>query len=142
VSEQSEYSWLTRDAEEELLPTCERLGLGFIPYFPLASGLLTGKYARGVPAPEGSRLSQSWAANRLLSDERLAIVESLATFARSRGHSVLDLAISWLLQRPVVASVIAGATTPAQVRANVNAASWRLTSADLSEIDQSFVLGS
>jgi aryl-alcohol dehydrogenase-like predicted oxidoreductase len=127
---------LHREPEREVLGACERLGLAFLPYFPLASGLLTGKYSRGVPVPAGSRLSAAWAANRFLTDEKFTMVEGLTRFAQSRGHSLLDLAISWLLHRPVVASVIAGATSPEQVRANLQAASWRLTEADLAEIDR------
>jgi aryl-alcohol dehydrogenase-like predicted oxidoreductase len=136
VSVQNEYSLVHREAEAEVLPECERLGLAFIPFFPLASGLLTGKYQRGTPPPEGTRLSQSWAANRFLSDERLALVEALGRFAESRGHSILELAMSWTAHRGVVASVIAGATTPEQVRANADAARWLLTDSDLDEIDR------
>jgi aryl-alcohol dehydrogenase-like predicted oxidoreductase len=136
VSVQNEYSLLQREPEAEVLPECERLGLAFIPFFPLASGLLTGKYQRGTPPPEGTRLSQSWAAGRFLSDERLAVVEALSRFAAARGHSVLELAMSWTAHRPIVASVIAGATTPEQVHANARAAGWKLTAADLAEIDR------
>ena len=135
VSVQNELSLLNRDAEREVLPACEQLGLAFLPYFPLASGLLTGKYARGEAVPDGSRLSLNWAASRFLTDERLATVEALAAWARSRDRSVLDLAMSWLASYRVVASVIAGATTPEQVRANATAAGWQLTAADLAEID-------
>jgi aryl-alcohol dehydrogenase-like predicted oxidoreductase len=136
VSVQNEYSLLHREPEREVLPESERLGLAFIPFFPLASGLLTGKYKRGIPPPEGTRLSQSWAASRFLSDERLTLVESLARLAESRGHSLLELAMSWTAHRPVVASVIAGATTPEQVRANAQAAGWKLTESDLADIDR------
>ena len=136
VSVQNEYSLLHREPEREVLAACERLGVAFLPFFPLASGLLTGKYSRGVPAPAGTRLSHAWAATRFLTDDRLERVEALRRFAESRGHSVLELAVSWLLRRPVVASVIAGATSPEQVRANVQAASWRLTDRDLAEIDR------
>jgi aryl-alcohol dehydrogenase-like predicted oxidoreductase len=136
VSVQNEYSLLHREPEREVLAACERLGVAFLPFFPLASGLLTGKYSRGVPAPAGTRLSHAWAATRFLTDDRLERVEALRRFAESRGHSVLELAVSWLLRRPVVASVIAGATSPEQVRANVQAISWRLTDRDLAEIDR------
>jgi aryl-alcohol dehydrogenase-like predicted oxidoreductase len=136
VSEQSEYSLLHREPEREVLAECERLGIAFLPYFPLACGLLTGKYSPGVAAPPGTRLSHAWAANRFLTDDRLERVEALRRFAESRDHSVLELAVSWLLRRPVVASVIAGATSPEQVRANVQAASWRLTDRELAEIDR------
>jgi aryl-alcohol dehydrogenase-like predicted oxidoreductase len=135
VSVQNEYSLLNRDVEREVLPECGRLGLAFLPYFPLASGLLTGKYAAGAPAPDGSRLSQSWAASRFLSDEKLATVAALAAWARVRGHTILELAVSWLASHQAVASVIAGATSPEQVRANASAAGWRLTETDRTEID-------
>ena len=129
VSEQSEYSWLAREAEDELLPACERLGIGFIPYFPLASGLLTGKYRRGEPAPEGTRLS-----GRSLDDGRLSKVERLEAFARERGIRLLDVAIGGLLGRPAVVSVIAGATSPEQVRANAAAGAWEPKADDLAAL--------
>jgi aryl-alcohol dehydrogenase-like predicted oxidoreductase len=122
VSEQSEYSWLVRDAEERLLPVCERLGIGFIPYFPLASGLLTGKYRRGEAPPEGTRLH-----GRELDDEQLERVERLEAFASERGITLLEVAIGGLLVEPAVASVIAGATKPEQVRANARAGGWEPT---------------
>lgn len=136
VSVQNEYSLLQREPEREVLPACKQLGLAFLPYFPLASGLLTGKYARGVAAPPGTRLSAGWAATRFLTDERLARVEELSAFARSRGHSILELAMSWLLHHDVVASVIAGASNPEQIKANVAADSWQLTDADVADIDR------
>ncbi|MGH7257393.1 MAG: aldo/keto reductase [Nitrospiraceae bacterium] len=134
VSVQNEYSLLHREPEKGVLAECERLGLAFLPYFPLASGLLSGKYRRGRPAPEGSRLAGGRYADDL-NERNLTIVESLIEFAVSRGHTLLELAISWLLMRPAVASVIAGATTTEQVRANVTSADWRLSPADLAEID-------
>jgi len=134
VSVQNEYSLLHREPEKGVLAECERLGLAFLPYFPLASGLLSGKYRRGRPAPEGSRLAVGRYADDL-NERNLTIVESLIEFAVSRGHTLLELAISWLLMRPAVASVIAGATTTEQVRANVASADWRLSPADLTEID-------
>jgi aryl-alcohol dehydrogenase-like predicted oxidoreductase len=136
VSVQNEYSLVHREPEPEVLPECERLGLAFIPYFPLASGLLTGKYQRGTPPPEDTRLSQSWAASRFLSDDLLTLVEALGRFAESRGHSLLELAMSWTAHRPIVASVIAGATTAEQVRSNARAVSWKLTDSDLAAIDR------
>src|SRR5262245_20534355 len=136
VSVQNEYSLLHREPERGVLSACERLGLAFLPYFPLASGLLTGKYSRRVPAPPGSRLSSAGAAARFMSDERLMSVEALSQFAGSHTHSILELSVSWLLHRPVVASVIAGATTPEQIHANVSAASWTLTDGDIAEIDR------
>lgn len=135
VSVQNEYSLLKREPEQGVLAECERSGIAFLPYFPLASGLLTGKYRRGQAAPEGSRLSSSPNAANQLSDHNLAIVEELIQFVEARGHTILELAVSWLLARPVVASVIAGATRSEQVRANVSAAAWRLTDAELDEID-------
>jgi aryl-alcohol dehydrogenase-like predicted oxidoreductase len=129
VSEQSEYSWLEREAERELLPTCERLGLGFIPYFPLASGLLTGKYRRGEPAPEGTRLH-----GREVSDEEHDRIEALEAFARERGATLLEVATGGLAAQPPVASVIAGATRPEQVRANAEAGAWEPSAADLAAL--------
>jgi aryl-alcohol dehydrogenase-like predicted oxidoreductase len=136
VSVQNEYSLLKRDPERDgVLAECERAGLAFLPYFPLASGLLTGKYRQGQPAPEGSRLAGE-SAGKFRNEENLARVEALIRFAESRGHTILELAFSWLLTRPAVASVIAGATKPEQVRANIAAAGWRLTADDLVEIDR------
>jgi aryl-alcohol dehydrogenase-like predicted oxidoreductase len=129
VSEQSEYSWLTRDAEKELLPTCERLGLGFIPYFPLASGLLTGKVSRDNPPAEGTRLH-----GRAISDEQLEKVERLRAWAEAHGVSLLEVAIGGLLAVKPVVSVIAGATKPEQVRANAEAGAWEPTRAELNEL--------
>jgi aryl-alcohol dehydrogenase-like predicted oxidoreductase len=134
VSVQNEYSLLHREVERDVLPECERLGISFIPYFPLASGLLTGKYRKGHTAPEGSRL-KSRRGDSLLTDRNLAVVERLIEFSESRGHTILELAISWLVERPAVASVIAGATSPEQVRSNVAAAGWRLTEEEFAEID-------
>jgi aryl-alcohol dehydrogenase-like predicted oxidoreductase len=135
VSVQNEYSLVHREPERDVLPECERSGLAFLPYFPLASGLLTGKYRRGEPAPPGTRISEGRHYAALLSDQNMAVVEELIDFAESRGHTILELAVSWLLARPVVASVIAGATKPEQVRANVAAAGWRLSEAELAEVD-------
>ncbi len=129
VSEQSEYSWLEREAERELLPTCARLGLGFIPYFPLASGLLTGKYRRGQPAPEGTRLH-----GQEISDEEYDRLEALEVFAAERGVSLLEVAIGGLAAEPPVVSVIAGATKPEQVRANAAAGAWEPTPDDLAAL--------
>jgi aryl-alcohol dehydrogenase-like predicted oxidoreductase len=135
VSLQNEYSLLHREPERSVLPACERLGLAFLPYFPLASGLLTGKYEPGKPAPSDSRLSLSWT-SRFTTEKNVRIAEALKSFAASRGHTLLELAISWLASRPQVASVIAGATTPEQVRANAAATNWQLTREDLVEIDR------
>ena len=135
VAVQNEYSLLHRDPERGVLAECERQHLAFVPYFPLASGLLTGKYRRGEPAPEGTRLANSPRAPELLSDRNLDVVEALSVFATSRGHTLLELAMSWLLSRPTVASVISGATRPEQVRANAAAGEWRLDDAELTEVD-------
>jgi aryl-alcohol dehydrogenase-like predicted oxidoreductase len=135
VSVQNDYSLLQREPEAAVLPECERLGLAFLPFFPLASGLLTGKYRKGQPAPEGARLADPRWEERMRADQRLDQVEALIAFAGSRGHTVLELAFAWLLARPAVASVIAGATKPAQVHANASAAGWALTSDDMAEID-------
>jgi aryl-alcohol dehydrogenase-like predicted oxidoreductase len=136
VSVQNEYSLLKRDPEPEVLPECERLGLAFLPFFPLASGLLTGKYRKGEPGPAGARLSGQQGAGRFRTERNEEIAEQLAELATRRGHTLLELAFSWLASHPVVASVIAGATSPEQVRANVNAVGWKLTADDLAEIDR------
>jgi aryl-alcohol dehydrogenase-like predicted oxidoreductase len=129
VSEQSEYSWLHRDAEDALLSTCRELGLGFIPYFPLASGLLTGKVTRNRPPAEGTRLH-----GRTISDADLGRVERLSAWAEARGVTLLDVAIGGLAAVPPVASVIAGATKPEQVRANARAGEWEPSPAELAEL--------
>jgi aryl-alcohol dehydrogenase-like predicted oxidoreductase len=135
VSVQNEYSVLHREPENSVLPACERLGLGFLPYFPLASGLLTGKFEPGRPAPADSRLSLSWT-SRFTTEKNVAVAETLKAFAAAHQHTLLELAFSWLLSRPQVASVIAGATSPEQVRANAAAVNWTLTEEDLKEIDR------
>jgi aryl-alcohol dehydrogenase-like predicted oxidoreductase len=121
VSAQNEYSLLKRDAEAELLPACRRLGIGVLPYFPLASGLLTGKYRRGQPPPKGTRLEGNPAR---LTDRAFDGVEALERYAAERGRTLLEVAIGGLAAQPAVASVIAGATGPEQVRANVRAGEW------------------
>jgi len=137
VSCQEEYSLLARRLDHEMMPMLESYGLGLIPFAPLASGLLTGKYQPGRPLPDGARLSyMTRAADRYLTDDNWAIVEHLDRFADERGHSLLELAVSWLARRPQVASVIAGATRPEQVEANVAAAAWALTAEDMREIDR------
>jgi aryl-alcohol dehydrogenase-like predicted oxidoreductase len=132
VSAQNQYSLLRREAEEELLPTCERLGLGVLPYFPLASGLLTGKYRRGEPRPQGTRLSDREA---VFTDETFDRLEALEAFATERGLTLLQVAIGGLLGQSPVSSVIAGATKPEQVRENVEAAEWEPTPEDLAELN-------
>ena len=134
---QNEYSLLARGAERDVLPTCERLGIAFIPYFPLASGLLTGKYRRGQPAPLGTRLA---ARDRVASDQQFDLLDALEGYARQRGASLLQVAIGALLARAPVASVIAGATRPEQVEANAAAATWRPSGEDMATLD--LLLGS
>jgi aryl-alcohol dehydrogenase-like predicted oxidoreductase len=138
VSCQNEYSLLMRSADRELIPMMQTYGMGLLPYYPLASGALTGKYQRNRPMPGGARLSLHAAryGDRFLNDTNWPIVEQLAAFAEQRGHTLLELAFSWLAARPCVASVIAGATRPDQVQANVRAAGWVLTTEELSEIDR------
>jgi aryl-alcohol dehydrogenase-like predicted oxidoreductase len=135
VSVQNHYSLFHRDPERDVLPECERLGLAFLPYFPLANGLLTGKYRKGRPLPEGTRLHGGGRTSDQLSDQNLDRVEALIQFAESRGHTILDLAVAWLLSRPAVASVIAGATRTEQIQSNAPAASWQMTAEDLARID-------
>jgi len=136
VSVQNQYNILSREPEDEVLPECGRLGMTFLPYFPLASGLLSGKYRAGEPPPEGTRLAaMGERAASQLSDERLARVAALDALAQRHGNGVLDLAFGWLLSRRVVASVIAGATRPEQVAANVAAGQWRPGDDVLAEVD-------
>lgn len=136
VSVQNEYSLLERKPEREgVLAACERLGIAFIPYFPLASGLLTGKYRLGQAPPSGTRLGEP-PYSRQLTDDKLRIVETLIAFAESRGRTILELAFGWLLSRPTVVSVIAGATKAQQARANAEAAGWRLSAEELAEVDR------
>jgi aryl-alcohol dehydrogenase-like predicted oxidoreductase len=136
VNLQNEYSLVQREPEAEVIPTCRQLGITFVPYFPLASGLLTGKYERNKEAPEGSRLA-AWGdrAGAFLSDERFDLVERLDEYARGHGHTLHELALSWLATNPAVASVIAGATSPEQVRSNAAATTaWQLTDTELAEV--------
>ena len=132
VSAQNEYSLLVRDVEAEVVPACERFGIGLLPYFPLSAGLLTGKYARDRP-PVGRLAEEKYA--HLLTDEALDRVDALRRFAEERGRSLLDVAIGGLAAQPAVASVIAGATRPEQVAANVAAGEWRPTAEDLAALD-------
>ena len=138
VTVQNEYSLLHRDPEGEVLPACARHHLSFVPYFPLASGLLTGKYTPGEAPPPGTRLAR-WPADRverLLSDEQFGLVERLRSFAVAHAHTLPELALSWLAANPRVASVIAGATSPEQVRANAAATdAWPLSDEELAEVD-------
>jgi aryl-alcohol dehydrogenase-like predicted oxidoreductase len=130
VSLQSVMNLIQRGAVTELLPTTERLGMAFIPYYPLASGMLTGKYRRGQPMPSGTRLAEQVtdeARERLFSERTFARLEALEAFAAERGHTLLELAFGWLLAQPTVATVIAGAAKPGQAAANAAAGGWRLT---------------
>jgi aryl-alcohol dehydrogenase-like predicted oxidoreductase len=136
VSVQPYYNLLRRDVERELVPLCRAYGLGIIPYFPLESGVLTGKYRRGEPIPAGSRLAWRTDSQRFLNERNFQILESLDRFASERGRSMVELALAWLLSNPTVSTVIPGATDPSQVRDNVNAVGWRLTEEDLAEIDR------
>jgi aryl-alcohol dehydrogenase-like predicted oxidoreductase len=135
ASVQNDYSLLKRDAEAEVLPECARMGVAFLPYFPLANGLLSGKYRKGEPFPESSRGKDAFGP-KIFTPENLDRVEALTAFAKSRDHSLLELAFSWLAAKPQVSSVIAGAKTAAQMRANSAAASWKLTPTDLAEVDR------
>ncbi|MET0274008.1 MAG: aldo/keto reductase [Phenylobacterium sp.] len=135
VSAQNLYSLLERKVEHEVLPACEHFGLGFLPFFPLASGLLSGKYKRGAAPPADSRLA-AWGARgaQALTDKNFDKVEALTAWAEARGHTVLELAFAWLLGHPVVSSVIAGATTPEQVKTNAAAGAWALTPEEVAEV--------
>ena len=137
VSAQDEYSLVVRDAERELIPALRAYGLGLLPYFPLASGLLTGKYKRGAPLPEGARLTYMQPlAERYMTKTNWRAVEELEAFCAVRGRSLLELAFNWLAAQPVVTSVIAGATRPEQLEQNVRAMGWTLTPEELADIDR------
>jgi aryl-alcohol dehydrogenase-like predicted oxidoreductase len=133
ISAQNQYSWLERDIETDLVPAAQKYGLGLLPYFPLASGLLTGKYRRGQPAPEGSRLAGRDAA---FTEETFDVLEALDSFAKGHGIGLLDVAIGGLAAKPAVTSVIAGATSRDQVERNVAAGTWRPSTDDLAELDE------
>jgi aryl-alcohol dehydrogenase-like predicted oxidoreductase len=136
VSCQDEYSLVVRDPEKELIPAMEQHGLGLLPYFPLASGLLTGKYKAGA-MPEGTRIAGSERLrDRVMTDENIRIAAALEEFATARGHSMLELAIGWLASHPVISSVIAGATKPEQVEANAKAVCWELSADEMAEVDR------
>jgi len=132
ASAQNRYSLLHREPERDLLPVCERLGVGFLPYFPLASGLLTGKYRRGEPPPPGTRLADR---DDVFTDEMFDRLEALERYAAERDVTLLEVAIGGLLARRAVSSVIAGATMPEQVRANVSAADWEPSAEDVEALD-------
>lgn len=135
VSAQNEYSLYNREAEAELVPACEEYAIGLLPYFPLAYGLLTGKYSRGQAAPEGSRLADPRQGRRL-DGAHWDRIEALMAFAADRDLSVLDVAIGGLAARPAVASVISGATRPEQIESNVRAGAWEPSAADLAALDE------
>jgi aryl-alcohol dehydrogenase-like predicted oxidoreductase len=137
ICAQDEYSLIAREPERDLIPALERCGLGLLPYFPLASGLLSGKYRRDAPLPSGSRIGDfRQYQDRHLSARSWAIVEGLAAFCAQHGRALLELAFSWLASRRCVSSIIAGASTPAQLEQNVKAADWALTTEDLAEVDR------
>jgi len=136
ASVQNNYSLLHREPETEVLPECQRLGIAFLPYFPLANGLLTGKYRQGQPFPKSSR-AQDGFGPKVFTDENLALVEQLRGFAESRGHALLELSMAWLAAKPAIASVIAGAKTAEQVKANASSVAWRLTEAEVAAVDGS-----
>ena len=133
VSVQPRYSMLDREVEPELLPFCDEYHVGVLPYYPLANGFLTGKYRRGQPAVEGTRLAAD--DRGMLTDAKFDVLEGLENFAAERGHTILELAFAWLLARPAVSSVIAGATKAEQVVSNAKSADWRLTPDDVAQID-------
>ena len=137
VSCQDEYNILNRTVEAELIPAMQKYGCGLLPYFPLASGLLTGKYKR-TEMPEGARLTDMPTfANRIyLTDENFDIVDNLNKFANKTGHSILELAFGWMASRPTTASIIAGATKPEQIDANVAAVNWVLSQSEIDEVDK------
>ena len=135
VSLQNEYSLLRRDPETGVLSECVNRGIAFLPYFPLASGLLSGKYRKDRPAPRGTRLTSGGRFGGRLEGSDMDRAEQLALFAAARGRSLLELALSWLVMQPSVASVIPGATSPEQVHANAAAAGWRLTAEELAAVD-------
>jgi aryl-alcohol dehydrogenase-like predicted oxidoreductase len=135
VSAQNHYSLLHRDVEAEVVPACQRFGLGLLPFFPLADGLLTGKYKRGEAPPAGSRLAGGGRYAQRLATAPWDTIEAIEKYAAERGRSMLDVAIGGLAARPAVTSVIAGATTPEQVRANAAAGSWRPSADDVAALD-------
>ncbi|WP_371421160.1 aldo/keto reductase [Tardiphaga sp.] len=136
VSCQDEYSLVVRDIEKDLLPAAQHFNLGLLPFFPLANGLLTGKYKPGAEPPADSRFAKAPALrDRSATPRNQAIVEKLDAFVKARGHTLLELAFSWLAARPQVSSVIAGATRVEQIEQNVKAAEWKLTAEEMAEID-------
>jgi aryl-alcohol dehydrogenase-like predicted oxidoreductase len=135
ISAQNEYNLLNRKIESELLPMCQKYGLGQLPYYPLAAGFLSGKYRPGGPVDVGRLADGGGVADRTLTDRNYEVLQKLEAFAQARGHSVLDLAWGWLISQPVISSVIAGSMTPEQVESNVKAAEWHLTPEEMAEVD-------
>jgi aryl-alcohol dehydrogenase-like predicted oxidoreductase len=136
VSAQNQYNLLDRRIERDLVPACQKFGLGMLPYFPLASGFLTGKYRRGAEPPKGTRLAiMQPMAKQVMTEQNFATLERLEECARGRGHTLVELAMSWLACQPVVSSVISGATRPEQVTENVKACEWKLTHEEIKEVD-------
>ena len=137
ISQQHEYSLVNRGIEAEMVPAARSVGICILPFYPLASGLLTGKYTPGAAPPPGSRFANPTRfETRFQNEATVKKVEALRAFAEARGHTLLELAMSWLVAQPFVGSVIAGATTPEQVESNAKAASWKLTAEDLAAVDQ------
>lgn len=134
VSAQNHYNLMERAVEAEVVPACNHYGLGILPYFPLASGFLTGKYRPGQGAAEGTRLAAWGRADAVLTDENFAVLERLESWAEERGHTVLELAVGWLASQSPVSSVISGATTAEQVDANAGAVEWTLTGEEVEEV--------
>jgi aryl-alcohol dehydrogenase-like predicted oxidoreductase len=126
---------LHREPEDGVIAECEKRGIALLPYFPLANGLLTGKYRSGQPLPPGSRADAGFGP-KVFTEENLVIVDRLIAFAEEQGHTLLELAFSWLLSRRVVASVIAGSARPEQVKSNAAAVNWKLTPADLAQVEK------
>lgn len=135
VSVQPEYNMLTREVERELIPACQEFGVGLIPYFPLAAGVLTGKYKAGQPAPENTRGHNNPNFAHRLKTESLETAQRLDVWSHERGHTVAELALAWLAAQPTVSTIIAGVRSPEQVRANVKAGEWKLTADDLTSIE-------
>jgi aryl-alcohol dehydrogenase-like predicted oxidoreductase len=136
VAAQDHYNLLSRDIEATLVPVIARYGIALVPYFPLARGLLTGKYRKGQPMPAGARLSDPRYAARFVNEENLEVIERLGTFCAERGRTMLELGFGWLLAHPHVSSVIAGATSPEQLRQNASALGWELTADEIAAVDR------
>jgi aryl-alcohol dehydrogenase-like predicted oxidoreductase len=132
---ETEFSLLNREPERALVPAMREYGVGLLPFYPLACGLLTGKYQRGAPPPEGSRLTREAYSSLFMTESNWNVLDKLQAFCTARGHTLLELALSWLAAQPVMLSVIAGATKAAQLEANVKAMDWTLTPEELAEID-------